>query len=69
MKKEIKVVQESKSGLNQKFQIKETGEIVNRGDMNRRIKAGEFPDYHVAKINNHNVPRSNPDKSKKNNLG
>lgn len=68
MKRRLEVVQESSTGLNQKFRDTQTNEILNRGEVNNRIKQGEYPDYHTAKINGHNVPRSNPDKSRNNNL-
>lgn len=68
MNKRLKVVKESETGLNQKFQDTKTKDILTRGEVNKRIKAGEYPDYHTAKINGHNVPRRNPDRSKTNNL-
>jgi len=68
MNKRLKVIKETESGLNQKFEDTKTGEVLNRGEVNKRIKQGIYPNYHVAKINGHNVPRSNPDQSKNNNL-
>ncbi len=58
----VKVTQESKTGRNQKFEI-------SREDFVKQIKKGLHTDYHVRKINGVDTPCSNPDKSKKNNLG
>ncbi|MNZ81316.1 hypothetical protein D3C78_999790 [compost metagenome] len=65
-KPRLEVVQESKTGLNQKFKDNKTGEILSRGEVANRIN--EFPDYHVMRVDGKRVIRSNPDKSEKNNL-
>ena len=62
------VVKETDTGLNQKFKDTKTNEVLNRGEVVDRIKKGIYPDYHVAKINNKNIPRSNPNNSNKDNL-
>lgn len=65
-KPRLEVVQESKTGLNQKFRDTKTGEILNRGDVVKNIK--KYPDYHVMKRDGKNIVRSNPDGNKNNNL-
>lgn len=70
MKKEprLKVIQESSTGLNQKFIDTKTGETLTRGKVADNIK--NYPDYHVMKMPNGNrVIRSNPDGKDGNNLG
>ena len=42
---------------------------MSRAEFVRRIKAGEYEDYHVRRINNVDTPVSNPNKKKRNNLG
>lgn len=66
-KPRLKVVQESKTGLNQKFLDTKTGQILNRGDVVKNIE--KYPGYHVMKRDGKNIVRSNPDRSKNNNLG
>lgn len=68
MAKNIKVTKETSTGLNIQFQIGK-GRTVNRTKLVKEIQSGVHPDYHVRKINGKNVPCSNPDKSKHNNLG
>ncbi|MNJ04584.1 hypothetical protein D3C73_1654170 [compost metagenome] len=62
----LEVVQERKTGLNEKFKDTKTGEILTRGQVAKDID--KYPDYHVMKLNGKNVIRSNPDKSERNNL-
>ncbi|MGV2794518.1 DUF3892 domain-containing protein [Clostridium perfringens] len=62
----LEVIQESKTGLNQKFKDNKTGEILTRGQVANRIN--EFPDYHIMRTDGRRVIRSNPDRSEKNNL-
>lgn len=64
----LKVIQESPTGLNQKFIDTKTGKTVTRGNVADNIK--DYPDYHVMKMPNGNrVVRSNPDGKEGNNLG
>ena len=42
---------------------------MTRAQFVKAIKQGSFPDYHVRNINGIKTPVSNPDKTKKNNLG
>lgn len=60
------VVKESKTGLNQQFLDTKTRKVLNRGDVVKNIK--NYPDYHIMKRDGKNIVRSNPDKSKNNNL-
>jgi len=64
-KPSLKVVRESKTGLNTHFETS-SGEILTRGQVADKI--GEFPGYHVAKVDGKRVIRSNPDGNKSNNL-
>tara|TARA_R110001592_G_scaffold37183_12_gene124209 strand:+ start:1306 stop:1524 length:219 start_codon:yes stop_codon:yes gene_type:complete len=68
-KKYITVTKESNTGRNQQFQVTPTGEKMTRAQLVREIRNGDFPDYHVRTINGIATPVSNPDGSKKNNLG
>ncbi|MEQ8349833.1 MAG: hypothetical protein RH862_00010 [Leptospiraceae bacterium] len=68
-KKKVEVTKESATGLNQRFRDKETNREMTRGEFADAIERGKYPGYHVEKANNKRVPRSNPDKSKGNNLG
>lgn len=67
--KRIKVVDETESGRNQRFQDTRTGEEMSRGELVRRIEKGEYPHYHVREVNGVKTPCSNPDGSEGNNLG
>lgn len=62
----LEVIQESKTGLNQRFKDNETGEILTRGQVAKNIN--KYDDYHVMKVDGKNVIRSNPDRSRSNNL-
>jgi len=68
MAKNIKVTRETSTGLNTQFKIGNR-QNVNRGQLVKEIQNGLHPDYHLRKISGKNVPCSNPDKSKSNNLG
>ena len=67
-KKRIEVTQESDSGRNQKFHDNYTDIDMNRKQFVNKIKAGEYPNYHIRKINGIETPVSNPDNSEANNL-
>jgi hypothetical protein len=62
----LEVVKETNTGLNQQFKDNKTGAIMSRAEVVKKID--QFPDYHVMRINDKNVIRSNPDSSKRNNL-
>lgn len=65
----LKVVRESDTGRNQRFQNTRTGQEMSRAEVVRRIKQGEYEDYHVRKVNGIETPAANPDGKKGNNLG
>ena len=67
--KRIKVVSESDSGRNQRFQDTRTGEQMGRSELVRKIEQGQYPKYHIREINGLKTPVSNPDGSEGNNLG
>lgn len=62
------VERESKTGLNTHLRDTKTDEVILRGEAVKRVNNGEYPDHHVAKVNGKNIVKSNPDKSKRNNL-
>lgn len=68
MAKTVKVTSESESGRNQKFHDNRTGKNMSRTQFVQEIKQGNFPDYHVRKINGLPTPVSNPDRREGNNL-
>lgn len=67
-KPRLEVISESSTGLNTRFRDTSTNEELTRGEAAKRVNKGEYPDYHVAKYEGKNVIRSNPDRSKNNNL-
>lgn len=66
--KHVRVTQESDSGRNQQFRDGSTGRRMSRTEFVRQIENGNYPGYHVRKINGLKTPASNPDKSEGNNL-
>ena len=64
----VKVTQESESGRNQRFRDTRTGKEMTRVQFVRQIENGQYPNYHVRKINKIKTPVSNPDETKNNNL-
>lgn len=67
-RRRVDVTSESDSGRNQTFHDNRTGEDMTRAGFVKRIKAGDYPDYHVRKINGVDTPVSNPDGKTGNNL-
>jgi hypothetical protein len=67
-RKRVKVTQESDSGRNQQFHDYYTNVDMTRKQFVNKIKAGEYPNYHIRKINRVETPVSNPDNSEANNL-
>ena len=67
--KRIKVVEESDSGRNQRFQDTVSREVLTRAELVRRIERGKYPNYHVRDVAGKKTPVSNPDHSEGNNLG
>lgn len=66
--KRISVTSEDATGRNQSFHDNVTGKDFRRAEFVRKIEAGEYPHYHVRKINGVKTPASNPDSSTNNNL-
>lgn len=67
-KPQLEVIKESSTGLNTRFRDTSTKEEMTRGEAARRVNKGDYPDYHVANYEGTKVIRSNPDRSKSNNL-
>ncbi len=65
----IRVVEVSETGRNARFRDTRTGWEMSRAEFVRRIRAGEYKDYHIRRINKVDTPVSNPDKKRRNNLG
>ena len=65
----IKVACESKSGRNKKFKDQTTGRTMTRAELNKAINNSTYSGYHVRNVNGKETPVSNPDSSKRNNLG
>ena len=66
--KHVVVTDESGTGRNEQFRDTTTGRNMTRPEFVRQIEKGNYPSYHVRKINNVKTPASNPDKSENNNL-
>lgn len=64
--KRLEVIDESDTGLNKKFLDHQTGKTVTRGYVADHIN--EYEGYHVMRKDNKRIIRSDPDKSKNNNL-
>jgi len=67
--KRIKVVEESGSDRNERFQDTRTREVLTRPELVRRIERGQYPNYHVRNVDGLKTPVSNPNESEGNNLG
>ncbi|TRD23470.1 hypothetical protein [Palleronia caenipelagi] len=67
-KKKISVISESRTGLNQVFDVLGQG-AVRRGELANQVERGRHQGYHVRRVNGHRVIASNPDGSTDNNLG
>ena len=65
----IRVVEVSDTGRNERFRDTRTGWEMSRAEFVRRIKAGEYEDYHIRTINKIDTPVSNPTRRGRNNLG
>lgn len=66
--KRVKVTKETESGRNQQFHDNQTGANMTRAQFVKEIERGNYPNYHVRKVNNIKTPASNPDNSEDNNL-
>ncbi|WP_325891000.1 hypothetical protein [Grimontia sp. NTOU-MAR1] len=68
-RKKVSVISESKSGRNKSFRDNYSGESMSRAQFVKAIEGGNYPKYHVRKINGVKTPVSNPDSKHSNNLG
>lgn len=68
MARRVEVIGESKTGRNERFRLV-GGRGMSRTEFVRRIERGEFPDYHVRRLNGVKTPASNPNQSERDNLG
>lgn len=68
-RKRVKVVRESASGRNLEFLDTRTAAHMSRAQFVKKIEAGDYPHYHVRKIQGLKTPVSNPDETEDNNLG
>ncbi len=68
----IKVTKQSKTGMNTRFKDTNTGKEMTRGEFVKAIEQGKYKKFNIMKkkIDDRtiNIPRSNPDNKKKNNL-
>ena len=69
MPKRISVIKETNTGKNLQFKDNYTGQIMNKEIFVELIKEGKYENYHIRKVNGEEIPASNPDSSKNNNLG
>ncbi|MCK9426513.1 MAG: hypothetical protein M0Q21_10785 [Ignavibacteriaceae bacterium] len=67
--KKVTVTNEGSTGRNEKFCDNSKNKNMTRTEFVKEIKKGNYPDYHVRKINGKDTPVSNPDDSENNNLG
>jgi len=67
-KKRVTVTKESDSGRNQKFHDNHNGDDMTRPQFVKKIEKGDYPNYHVRKVNGIKTPVSNPDSTTNNNL-
>lgn len=65
-KAKVRVVEESNTGLNKKVSI--NGKIYNHNQAYDRAESGKVPGHHGVNRNGTKFIRSNPDKSKRNNI-
>ena len=68
-KKTVIVTQETSSGRNTNFHDNKTGVDMTRSQFVKQIEKGNYPEYHVRRVNGVLTPVSNPDQSTGNNLG
>ncbi|MCZ0932791.1 MAG: hypothetical protein OXJ52_06545 [Oligoflexia bacterium] len=66
--KPIRVIKESPTGRNLRFENRRTGQEMSRSEFVKAIKGGQYQDYHTRNINGIETPVSNPDGKEGNNL-
>ncbi|MBP2173192.1 DUF3892 domain-containing protein [Methanococcus voltae] len=64
----IKVIEESETGANERFLDTKTGKEFSRNEFVKEIEAGNVENAHVMKIDGKKIPRTNPDKRTDNNF-
>ncbi len=67
-RKRVTVTRESDTGRNQQFHDNRTGNDMSRAGFVKAIESGDYPNYHVRRVNGVNTPVSNPDGKPGNNL-
>ena len=67
-RKNIQVIQETNTGLNQVFFDPTKGRSMSRTEFVKKIEKGYYEGYHILHLNNKKIPRSNPDGKQNNNL-
>jgi len=67
--KRVSVLAESSTGRNLKFKDNHNKNIMSRSKFVEEIEKGNYDDYHIRVINKIKTPASNPDETKKDNLG
>jgi hypothetical protein len=65
----LKVLEESDSGRNMRFENTITGQVLSLAETVGAVTNGQFPDYEICIINGIETPRSKADGSTSNNLG
>ncbi|WP_299736286.1 DUF3892 domain-containing protein [uncultured Roseobacter sp.] len=65
----IEVTKESSTGLNTRFKVRGKSAEVPRTKLVNEVKQGKHPEYHVRSNGRVEYVASNPDGSKRNNLG
>lgn len=68
MLKRISVLKQSKTGRNELFLDNYTGEVFNRDQFVKKIKAGLYSGFVIRVIRGKETPVSKPDYIKSNNL-
>lgn len=67
--KRISVTNQSSTGRNIAFRDNVTGAKMTRTQFVSKIENNQYKNYHIRVIKNTKTPCSNPDNSKRNNLG
>ena len=65
----VTVTEESETGRNLRFHDNRTGQDMTRAGFVREIERGNYPDYHIRKVNSIRTPISNPNRTESDNLG
>jgi hypothetical protein len=68
MAKRVRTTSETSTGRNVRFKDPARPGEMSRSQFVKEIEQGNYPDYHVRKMNGVKTPCSNPDGSEGNNL-